>query len=111
MTIVRIWRGVTLATRAQRYREYLDKFVAPAYRTAEGNEGIFIMQELQDQLAQFLLLSFWASEETLKNFTGADCCEVVVPTPEEKEFLIAFESTARHYQIAYTSDPPIVNKR
>lgn len=104
MTIVRIWRGVTLATRAEQYLEYLNNFVAPAYRTAEGNEGMFIMQELEDELAHFLLLSFWVSEETLKNFAGVDCCEVVVPTPEEKELLIAFESTARHYNIVYKSE-------
>jgi heme-degrading monooxygenase HmoA len=103
MTIVRIWRGVTLATRAERYLEYLNNVVAPAYRTAEANEGMYIMQELQDELTHFLLLSFWTSEEKLKNFAGVDCCEVVVPTPEEKEFLIAFESTARHYSIVYKS--------
>lgn len=103
MTIVRIWRGITLATGAGRYLEYLNNFVAPAYRTAEGNEGMLIMQELQNELAHFLLLSFWTSEETLKKFAGVDCCEVVVPSPEEKEFLIAFESTARHYSIVYKS--------
>lgn len=113
MTIVRIWRGVTLATRAGQYLEYVNKIVIPACQAAEGNEGMCIMKELQGELAHFLLLSFWASDDALENFTGvASCeCDVVNPCPEEKSLLIAFESTARRYKIVYESDYPIKNKR
>jgi len=111
MTIVRIWRGVTLATRAGQYLEYVNKIVIPVCQAAEGNEGMYIMKELQGELAHFLLLSFWASDEALVNFTGAASCEcdVVNPSPEEKSLLIAFESTARRYKIVYESDYPIKN--
>jgi hypothetical protein len=104
MTIVRIWRSVTLATKAEEYFEYLNNFVVPACQTAEGNEGLFIMKEIQGELAYFLLLSFWASNEVLKNFVGTDSCEVVDPFPEEKKLLLAFESTASHYKMVYKSE-------
>ena len=104
MTIVRIWRGVTLATKAEQYIEYLNNFVVPVCQTAEGNEGLFIMKELQGELAYFLLLSFWASDEALKNFAGTDSCDVVDPFPEEKNLLIAFESIASHYKMVYKSE-------
>lgn len=103
MTIVRIWRTVTLATKAGQYIEYLKKIVIPVCQTADGNEGLFIMQELQGELVQFLLLSLWSSDEALANFAGADSCDAVNPSPEEKSLLIAFESTARHYQVVYMS--------
>jgi heme-degrading monooxygenase HmoA len=107
MTIVRIWRGVTLATKAEQYLEYLNNFVVPPCQTAEGNEGLFILKDLQGEITHFLLLSFWASDEALENFASADCSDVVKLSPEEEKLLIAFESTARHYKIVYESDYPI----
>jgi len=62
MTIVRIWSGIALATKANQYLEYLNTFVVPAFRMAEGNESLYILQGLRDELA-FLLLSFWKSNE------------------------------------------------
>lgn len=111
MTIVRIWRGVTLATKAEQYLEYLNNFVVPPCQTAEGNEGLFILKEHQGEITHFLLLSFWASDEALENFASADYSDVVKLSPEEAKLLIAFESTARHYKIVYASNYPIENKR
>jgi heme-degrading monooxygenase HmoA len=104
MTVVRIWRGLTLATKCKQYLEYLNNYVVPAYQIAEGNEGLFIMKELQGEFAHFLLLSFWTSNEALENFVGANSCEAVNLTREEKNLLIAFESTAIHYKIVYKSE-------
>src|SRR5512143_1422110 len=103
MNIVRIWHGVTLATKAEQYLEFLNNFVVVPCQTAEGNEGLFVLKEPQGEITYFLLLSFWESDEALKNFEGADCCAVVHLSPEEKNLLIAFDSTARHYKIVYTS--------
>src|SRR5574341_2601468 len=110
MTIVRIWRSVTLATKAEQYLEYLIRIVIPAYQSAEGNKALFVMKELQGELAHCLLLSFWTSDEALVNFAGADCPEVANPSPGEKSLLIAFESTARHYKVVYTSGSSSVRK-
>ena len=102
-----------MATRAVQYLEYVNKIVVPACQAAEGNEGMYIMKELQGELAHFLLLSFWASDDALVNFTGVASweCDVVNPCPEEKSLLIAFESTAQRYKIVYESDDPVKNKR
>ena len=98
MTIGRIWRVVMLAKKSEQYLEYLNRIVIPACQIAEGNEGLFVMKECQGELTHFLLLSFWASEESLEMYIGA-VDDVVDPTPEERNLLIAFESTARHYQV------------
>lgn len=110
MTIVRIWRSVTLARKAEQYLEYLNRIVIPAYLTAEGNKGLFILKELQGELAHFLLLSFWTSDKEFESSVGADTCEVVNPSPEEKSLLIAFESIARHYDVVYMSESPLLDK-
>ena len=98
MTIARIWRVVTLAEKSGHYLEYLNKVIVPACQTAEGNEGLFLMKECQGELTHFLLLTLWASDEAVANYTGT-AEDVVNPTPEERDLLIAFESTARHYQV------------
>jgi hypothetical protein len=112
MTILRIWRSVTLAAKAEQYVEYLNRIVIPAYQTAEGNKGLFIMKQLQGELAHFLLLSFWTSDKTFERSAGADTCtcEVVNPSPEEKSLLIAFESIARHYEVVYMSESSPLDK-
>ena len=96
--IARIWQGITLTTKAEQYLEYLNQRVIPAHQKAEGNTGCIIMKETRGDLVNFLLLSFWDSENSLANFVGADL-EVVNLTPEEKSLLTAFESSARNYKV------------
>ena len=98
MTIARIWRGITLAAKSGQYLEYLNKVVVPACQIAEGNEGLFVMKECQGELTHFLLLTLWASDEAVARYAGT-AVDVVNPTPEERDLLIAFESTARRYQV------------
>lgn len=98
MTIGRIWRGVTLAAKSEQYLEYLNRTVIPTCQSAEGNEGLFVLKECQGELTHFLVLTLWASDEALAKYAGtAD--DVVHPTPEERDLLMAFESTARRYQV------------
>ncbi|HLO16532.1 MAG TPA: hypothetical protein VK206_16995 [Anaerolineales bacterium] len=104
MTIVRIWSGITLATNAEQYFDFLKKTFIPACQTAEGNKGLLIMKALQGELIHFLLVSFWVSEQALADFAASDGDEVVNPSPEEKRLLLAFESTARHYNVLYRSE-------
>jgi len=105
MTIVRIWSGIALATKANQYLEYLNKIVVPAIRMAEGNQGLLILQDLRGELAHFLVLSFWTSNEVLINFAGAHLSEfeVVKLSPEEQSLLVAFESIAKYYKVLYSS--------
>jgi len=105
MTIVRIWSGIALVTKANQYLEYLNKIVVPAIRMAEGNEGLLILQDLRGELAHFLLLSFWTSSEVLINFAGVHLSEfeVVKLSPEEQSLLVAFESIAKYYKVLYSS--------
>jgi len=105
MTIVRIWSGIALATKANQYLEYLNKIVVPAIRMAEGNQGLLILQDLRGELAHFLVLSFWTSNEVLIDFAGAHSSEyeVVKLSPEEESLLVAFESIAKYYEVLYSS--------
>lgn len=104
--IARTCLGVTLTSNAERFLKYLDEAILRAYRTAEGNEGVFVLQEIQGDLTYFLLLSFWVSRDALTRFVGPDI-GAVSQNPEEKNLLIAYESTARHYEVLYMAEHPM----
>jgi len=98
--IARTCLGVTLASNADRYLEYLNEALLPAYRTAEGNKATFVLIERQEGLVYFVLLSFWVSRDALVRFAGPDI-ETAIQDPEEKSLLVAYESIARHYEVVY----------
>jgi hypothetical protein len=64
-----------------------------------------ILQDLRGELAHFLLLSFWTSNEVPTNFAGAHSSEFEVAklSPEEQSLLVAYESIAKCYKVLYNS--------
>ncbi|MGE5221412.1 MAG: hypothetical protein ACM3PY_03180 [Omnitrophica WOR_2 bacterium] len=96
--IARIWRGITLTSKADEYLQYLHQNIIPCFEAADGNLGMLVLRDFQDNLAYFLLLSFWSSCEALEKFTYPDL-NVAKQAPEEKELLIAYESIATHYEV------------
>jgi len=96
--IARIWRSTTTLSNPEGYQEYLNRFIVPAYQTAEENQGVYVMKECQGELTHFLLLTLWASDESLEKYTGT-ANDVVNPVSEERDLLVAFESTARRYRV------------
>lgn len=96
--IARIWQGITLTLEADDYIEFLNERVLPGYREANGNQGIFVFRNTQGEITHFLLLSLWSSQEQLAGFNGPDEAKSNLFT-EEKRFLLAFESTAKHYEV------------
>jgi len=101
--IARIWRSTTTASNAAGYQEYLNRCVIPVYQAAEGNRGVYIMNERQSELVHFLFMVFWTSPENMTDYFG-HAGDVINPSPEEKAFLVAFESVARHYKIINAFD-------
>jgi len=96
--IARIWRSTTTLSNAEKYQEYLKRTIIPDYQIAEGNQGVYVMKECQGELTHFLLLTLWASDESLEKYTGT-ANDVVNPISEERDLLVAFESTTRRYRV------------
>jgi heme-degrading monooxygenase HmoA len=96
--IVRIWHGVTAATKAEEYLDYLGQTGVPDYRATEGNRGVYVLRRIEGDRAHFLTLSLWESLEAIKEFAGPDP-ERARYYPEDEEFLLGFEPTVEHYEI------------
>ncbi len=96
--IARIWHGVTPAAKADEYVEYLNRTGLPDYRATEGNRGAYLLHRIEGDEAHFITLTFWDSIESIKKFAGEDV-EQARYYPEDKEFLLEFEPTVKHYQV------------
>jgi len=70
--IARIWRGEVPLDRSDEYLERMRTVALPDYRSTDGNQGAFALRRLHDDRAEFLMLTFWDSEESIRAFAGDD---------------------------------------
>jgi len=97
--IARIWHGVTPAAKADEYLGYLNETGVPDYRATEGNRGVYVLRRIEGEHAHFLTLSFWDSIDDVKRFAGPDP-DAAKYYPADEEFLLGFEPTVEHYEVA-----------
>jgi heme-degrading monooxygenase HmoA len=96
--IARIWHGITPATKAADYLDYLNKTGVPDYQATEGNRGVYVLRRIEGEQAHFLTLSFWDSMQAIRNFAGVEV-EKAKYYPQDSEFLLEFEPTVIHYEV------------
>lgn len=102
--IVRIWHGVTLESKSSEYFEYIMETGVKFYRSQQGNLGVSVLRQVKDGKADFLLLSLWDSADSIKRFAGPDIDKAVYQFPKDKEFLLEFEPSVRHYEVLAGQD-------
>lgn len=96
--IARMWHGRTKAGEADRYLECLKQSGIPDYRKTPGNRGAWVLRRIERDVAHFITLTFWDSREAIKAFAGEDL-ERARYYPEDKDYLLEFEPTVKHYEI------------
>ena len=89
---------MTPASKADEYIDYLNKTGVPEYRATQGNLGVYLLRRIEGNVAHFLLLTLWESEEAIKRFAGSDI-EKAKYYPEDKQFLLELEPTVTHYEV------------
>ena len=103
--IARIWHGITPASKADAYVDFLNKTGVADYRATPGNLGVHVLRRIEGDRAHFLTLTFWDSVEAIKKFAGPDY-EKARYYPEDKDFLLEFEQNVAHYEVVQ-SVPPV----
>jgi heme-degrading monooxygenase HmoA len=96
--ITRIWRGWTRPEDTDAYAAYILETGIAAYRATPGNQGAYLMSRPEGDRTEFLTVSFWDSLESITRFAGDDI-ERAVFYPEDDEFLLDRETTAKHYRV------------
>jgi heme-degrading monooxygenase HmoA len=101
--IARIWHGVTPASMADEYTEYLNKTGLPDYRSTPGNRGVYLLRRVEGARAHFLTLTFWESQEAIQGFAGKQI-EKARYYPEDARFLMEMEARVQHYDVISASE-------
>lgn len=96
--IARTWHGKVPKEKAEAYYAYLEKTGLKDYRNIKGNYGVQVLRRDEDQQTHYLLITFWDSYESIKQFAGDDFKKARY-YPEDKEFLLEFEPFVTHYEI------------
>jgi heme-degrading monooxygenase HmoA len=96
--LARLWHGITLASKADEYVDYLNKTGIGDYRATEGNLGVQLLRRFEGEQAHFLIITFWESVEAIKKFAGEDY-EKARYYPEDQNFLLEFEEKVVHYEV------------
>lgn len=96
--IARLWRGVTLASKADDYFAYLQKTGLQDFRATPGNQGVYVFRRFNEGTAEFLLVSLWDAVESIKKFAG-DEHEKARYYSEDKDYLFEMTPFVEHYEI------------
>lgn len=97
--IARIWRGITLAEKADAYVDYLNETGLKDYAKTPGNQGVTLLRRMQGEHCEFVLISVWDSMAAVRAFAGENP-ERSVYYPEDEQYLLEMEPLVRHYEIA-----------
>ncbi len=97
--IVRMWHGRVEKASAAEYRAFLIERALPDYRSVPGNLSAHILEREDGEVAHFITLTFWESMASIRAFAGPDP-EVAKYYPEDADFLLEFEPTVVHYEVA-----------
>lgn len=100
--IARIWHGVTPASKADEYVEYVNRTGIRDYQAVEGNLGVHFLRRIEGGEAHFLTVTFWDSVESIKKFAGEEY-EKARYYPEDEQYLLAFEEKVTHYEVMFSA--------
>jgi heme-degrading monooxygenase HmoA len=101
--IARIWRGMTAASNADEYLEYLRLTGMREYKETDGNRGVFVLRRTQGEHTEFILLSLWESMDAVRRFAGENA-DIAKYYPRDAHYLLELEPHVRHYEVADVLD-------
>jgi heme-degrading monooxygenase HmoA len=96
--ICRMWHGRTPRSKADAYAGFLRERAIPDYRSVKGNLGVELLRRDEGEVAHFLTVTHWESEDCIRGFAGAEPLQAKY-YPEDAGYLLEFEPLVQHYQV------------
>jgi heme-degrading monooxygenase HmoA len=96
--IARIWRAEALTAHAPAYSEHFANHVVPQLKRARGYEGALLLNHEFNGAVNILVITFWKSLNSVKQFAGADIKRAVI-AEDAKDLLVNFETEVRHFEV------------
>ena len=98
--IVRMWHGKVDTSKADEYAEFMKERAAPDYGSVDGLKKLIFLRRNENNVAHFLLVTFWDSIASVKKFAGEQP-EKAKYYPEDDQFLLEKEETSSLYEVFY----------
>jgi heme-degrading monooxygenase HmoA len=96
--IARVWFGRTKAEDHDAYLAYLEESGVATLKQTPGNQGVMVLRRIDGDEAEFGVVSFWDSAESVEAFAGEDV-DVARYFPEDERFLLEFTPRLRHFEV------------
>jgi len=96
--VVRSWRGSTAAADADRYVGYMNETGVAGLAATPGNQGVQMWRRVEGDRAEFVVVSYWDSRDSIRAFAGDDI-EVARFYPEDEEYLVERDLHCTHYDL------------
>jgi heme-degrading monooxygenase HmoA len=96
--ISRQWRGLAEADLADAYVEHLRMETFPAIRKLPGFVSASILRRVVAEGVEFLIVTQWASLESIRGFAGSNP-EVAVVPQKVRDMMLEFDQVVRHYEV------------
>ena len=98
--LARTWSGRTLTSKAEAYSEFLKQTGIQDYLATPGNRGVLVLRRPLGAETEFLLVSLWDSEDSIRAFAGEDVTRAHY-YPGDNDFLLEFVPQATHYEVLH----------
>jgi heme-degrading monooxygenase HmoA len=96
--ICRQWRGLAKSNLAEAYVQHLQTETFPAMRKLPGFMSASILRRTLQEGVEFLVVTKWASLESIRAFAGPNAETAVVP-PKARDMMVEYDQVARHYEV------------
>lgn len=96
--ISRQWRGLAKPEFAHDYVEHLKTETFPAIRKLPGFLDAAILRRSVPEGVEFLIITLWASVESIRAFAGSDVETAVVPQ-RVVDMMVDYDHVVRHYEV------------
>jgi heme-degrading monooxygenase HmoA len=96
--IARMWHGRTDRKRASEYADYLRETGVKDLRNTPGNRRVLVMCDTSGDAADFTLISFWDSVDSIRAFAGDDLLKARYYR-RDREFLHELDPRVTHLEV------------
>ena len=98
-SVARVWHGVTPKSKRSEFIHYVGVTSMEEIRKTEGNLGAWLFTRDVGDNTEFLLVSLWDSEESIKRFAGSDIKKAKYYT-RDSEYLAELEPSVTHFEVS-----------
>lgn len=97
-SVARMWHGQVPAAKAKEYTTYITEAGLKKIRKIDGNLGLQMLRQTNNNVAEFYVISYWKSRDAIRNFAGNNI-EKASFLPRDREYLINSKLQVKHFDV------------